>query len=396
VAAGDAHEDCTVSEYQYYEFQAVDRPLTEKEMTTLRGFSSRATITPNRFVNSYSYGSFKGDPSKWIEEYFDAFLYLSNWSTRELFLRLPARALPLRVAKTYCSGESARARSKDGHVLLEIRSGDEEGGGEWIDEDDATRWLPSLVPLREDLAGGDLRTLYLAWLLAAQNGELVDGATEPPCPPGLSSLSAPLEAFVEFVRLDRDLVEAAAAGSPAVEPADDAALGEWVASLPEAEKTSLLVRLVAGGEPHLRTELLRRFRESRPASVSSAAPIPRTVGELLEAAKGKAEERRSREAARAAKAKAREEREAAKARDLRLEALAERQVESWHEVEKLIATKQPRKYDEAVALLQDLREVCVRAGKPGEAASRIARLREENAKKGTLIERFRKAGLLTP
>ncbi|HSN13142.1 MAG TPA: hypothetical protein VLT61_00820, partial [Anaeromyxobacteraceae bacterium] len=155
-----------MSEYQYYEFQAIDRPLTEKEMATLRGFSSRATITSTRFVNSYSYGSFKGDPSKWVEVYFDAFLYLANWGTRELFLRLPARALPLRVAKDYCSGDLVRARSKDGHVIVEIRSGDEEGGGEWIDEDDATHWLPSLIPLRADLAGGDLRVLYLAWLLA--------------------------------------------------------------------------------------------------------------------------------------------------------------------------------------------------------------------------------------
>jgi hypothetical protein len=385
-----------MSEYQYYEFQAIDRPLTAKEMATLRGFSSRATITPTRFVNSYSYGSFKGDPSKWIEEYFDAFLYLSNWGTRELFLRLPARALPVRVAKAYCPGDSARARVRDGHVLVEIRSGDEEGGGEWIDEDDATRWLPSLVPLRADLAGGDLRALYLAWLMAAQNDQLDDGDTEPPCPPGLRSLSAPLDAFVGFMRLDRDLVEAAAAGSPAVEPADAAALEGWVAALPEAEKTSLLARLVGGGEHHLRGELLRRFRESRPAAASVAAPRARSVGELLEAAKGRAEERRSREEARAAKERARKEREAAKARDLHLAALAEHQVESWHEVEKLIATKQPRKYDEAVALLQDLREVCVRSGKPGEAGSRIARLREEHSKKGTLIERFRKAGLLTP
>jgi len=383
-----------MSEYQYYEFQAIDRPLTAKEMATLRGFSSRATITPTRFVNSYSYGSFKGDPSKWIEEYFDAFLYLSNWGTRELFLRLPARALPVRVAKAYCPGDSARARVRDGHVLVEIRSGDEEGGGEWIDEDDATRWLPSLVPLRADLAGGDLRALYLAWLMAAQNDQLDDGDTEPPCPPGLRSLSAPLDAFVEFMRLDRDLVEAAAAGSPAVEPADAAALEGWVAALPEAEKTSLLVRLVGGGEHHLRGELLRRFRESRPAAASVAAPRARSVGELLEAAKGKAEERRSTEAARAAKEKAREEREAAKARDLQLAALAERQVESWHEVEKLIATKQPRKYDEAVDLLRDLRDVCQRDGRPEEARSRIAALRSEHAKKGRFIERLRAAGLL--
>jgi hypothetical protein len=156
------------------------------------------------------------------------------------------------------------------------------------------------------------------------------------------------------------------------------------------------VRLVGGGEHHLRSELLRRFREARPAAASRADPGARTVGELLEAAKARAEERRLREEARAAKERARKEAEAAKARDLRLVALAARQVQSWHEVERLIATKQPRRYDEAVALLQDLREVCVRAGKPGEVASRIAWMCEEHAKKGSFIERLRKAGLLTP
>ena len=81
----------TMSEYQYYEFQAIDRPLTAKEMATLRGYSSRATITPTRFVNDYSCGSFKGNASEWMEKYFDAFLYLANWGTHEFMLRASRR-----------------------------------------------------------------------------------------------------------------------------------------------------------------------------------------------------------------------------------------------------------------------------------------------------------------
>jgi hypothetical protein len=50
-----------VSEYQYYEFQAVDRPLTHEEMTKLRACSSRAQITPSSFTVAYNYGNFKGD-----------------------------------------------------------------------------------------------------------------------------------------------------------------------------------------------------------------------------------------------------------------------------------------------------------------------------------------------
>ncbi len=40
-----------MSEYQYYKFQAIDRPLTEKQMEELRSYSTRATITRTSFVN---------------------------------------------------------------------------------------------------------------------------------------------------------------------------------------------------------------------------------------------------------------------------------------------------------------------------------------------------------
>jgi hypothetical protein len=49
-----------MSEYQYYEFQALDRPLTQREMREPRKHSTRATITDTRFVNHYEWGSFKG------------------------------------------------------------------------------------------------------------------------------------------------------------------------------------------------------------------------------------------------------------------------------------------------------------------------------------------------
>jgi hypothetical protein len=37
-----------VSEYQYYEFLALDRPLTDKQRAELRKLSSRAEITATR------------------------------------------------------------------------------------------------------------------------------------------------------------------------------------------------------------------------------------------------------------------------------------------------------------------------------------------------------------
>jgi hypothetical protein len=53
-----------VSEYQYYEFLAVDRPLSEAQRAQLRALSTRAEITATRFTNEYQWGDFKGDPRK--------------------------------------------------------------------------------------------------------------------------------------------------------------------------------------------------------------------------------------------------------------------------------------------------------------------------------------------
>lgn len=45
-----------MSEYQYYELQAIDRPLTAMEMSDLRSYSTRARITQTSFVNESSWG----------------------------------------------------------------------------------------------------------------------------------------------------------------------------------------------------------------------------------------------------------------------------------------------------------------------------------------------------
>lgn len=381
-----------MSEYQYYEFQTIDRPLTEQEMRKLRAYSTRATITPTRFVNHYEWGNFKGNPAVWMEKYFDAFLYLANWGTHELMFRLPRRVLDLAAAKQYCRGEAATARAKGDFVILEFSSDDEEGGD---GDDDGSGWLSSLIPLRADLAGGDYRMLYLAWLLCVQAGELDDETAEPPVPPGLGALTAPLKAFAEFLRLDHDLLAAAAAGSPALaEALSDADVAQWVAALPESEKTAWLLRLASGQETHVRAELLKTFRASR-----GQGGVPpgksRSVAEIMEATQQQAEARRRREAERAARERLRREQEAEAARERQLASLAKREPDAWRQVDALIATKRPRDYEAAVRLLKDLTDLGQKRGRQAEVRDRLARLRQEHARKPTLLQRLKAAGLLT-
>jgi len=59
----------------------------------------------------------------------------------------------------------------------------------------------------------------------------------------------------------------------------------------------------------------------------------------------------------------------------------------------LIATKQPGRYDEAISLLIDLRDVAIRKGKMEECKARVTRLREQHEKKPSFLKRMGKAGL---
>ncbi|MBI4602058.1 MAG: hypothetical protein HY721_08860 [Planctomycetes bacterium] len=381
-----------MSEYQYYELQALDRPLTESEMRELRAVSTRATITPTRFVNVYHFGDFKGRPRELVERYFDAFLYLANWGTRWLMLRFPRRALGLETARRYCAGKPAEARECGDRVILELLS--ELDGGDW--EESGPGLLSSLVPLRSDIASGDHRALYLAWLLCAQQGDLEEEAPEPPCPPGLGTLTEPLRELADFLRIPDEWIQAAASRSPPLEEAPPrAALEAWVTALPEAEKTALLVRAANEDGDGLRAELLRRFREAHKdtRTEEAALPAPRTVRELREAAEDIARERRRREAELAAEEQARRERVAAEVREKSLAGVAAREPEAWRQVETLIMTKRPAEYDQAVQLLRDLSEVGRRAGRGAEVDDRLRALRDRHAKKHTLLERLDRAGL---
>jgi hypothetical protein len=97
-----------VSEYQFYEFAAVDQPLTGQQQAELRSRSTRATITASSFVNEYHWGNLKGDPLDWVERYFDAHIYSANWGSCRLLLRLPRAIFDARSLLDY-TGRNGRA-----------------------------------------------------------------------------------------------------------------------------------------------------------------------------------------------------------------------------------------------------------------------------------------------
>lgn len=381
-----------MSEYQYYEFTAVDRPLTAREQAELRSLSTRADITGTSFVNTYQWGNFKGDPRKLMEKYFDAHLYLTNWGTREIMLRLPKRVLDPRVVADYCVSDSASARTSGRHIIIHLNREDEDGADEF--DIDGHGVLASIIPVRAGLAAGDLRLLYLAWLRCVQSREVADDQPEPPVPAGLGTLDAALTAVAEFLCIDRDLLAAAAAGSsPAtVDEPTAARLRDWVIGLPARDKDAILVDLITGDGNHLRSQLLRRYREAHLTADSMTAK-PRTAGELLATAAAMRAARERCGAEQRDRDRARRERSAAAARQRHLDTLAVDQPAAWLQVDNLIAAKKPREYDMVVQLLVDLRDLGERDGDTTAFQHRLAELRAVHARKPSLLERLNLAAL---
>ncbi len=410
-----------MSEYQYFEFQAIDRPLSNQEMRELRSYSTRAQITPTSFINEYHWGNFKGDEDDWVERYFDAFLYFANWGTHILKLRVPATVLSATAAQRYSSTQSFSIRTTKDWTILSFVSNEkdldwpeeeeeeeeedkpwEDDGDEWEedddlhDESDGKGVLSSLISIRSEIAHGDHRALYLGWLLAAQMGEIEPDAKEPPVPPGLTNLSAAQQALVSFLRIDRNLLEVAAENS-ALMPnnvlPDEAQCLAWLANVAMAEKDVWLARLMRENALSVSTEIQRRFQRGHSrGNTVEVAPISRTAKNLIDRAATREEERAriAKDEAAARKAQALEEK--ARERVKYLDTLAGRENEIWTDLEKLVTSKHPSNYDSAVMILVNLRELAGRTGDT-DFIRRLEAFRTAHRRKASLLERIREANL---
>ena len=317
-----------MSEYQYYEFKAVDRRLSETDREALRDLSTRARITATSFTNSYEWGDFKGDPTELMERWFDLHLYFASWGSRRLMIRLPARLIDRRLIDTFLGEiECAGLHATGDNLILDIVRNEVEAD-DWAD--DGSGWLVSLAPLRADVLAGDLRLFYLLWLTKVEADVLQADAPEPM--PGIGPLTSALEAFAEFFVIDYDLLQAAAERSPATVASAQAATEarQIISAMGDCEKTEMLTRLF-DGDPHVAAELRANVRNHMTTAVPPAAC--RTVGELRARAQaiGLAREEAAAEE-RAAEQKRRAE-EAEKARRVRIAAIKQKGEGVWHERE---------------------------------------------------------------
>jgi len=300
-----------MSEYQYYEFQAIDRHLTQEERAAIGELSSRVKPTATSASFTYSYGNFRGDPKQVLARYFDIMYYIANWGTQQLMFRFPTSLINREAIELYCIDNYISLSFAGDWAILDWEFSQEEGFNDWIEGEGI---LSELIGLRQEILQQDYRGLYLAWLKAIDLSEgyidIDKTQLEPPLPPGLNQLSESQKAFTEIFELDEHLLNVACASSGKLTTISEQTWQQAITQLSASERQDFLLRL-AKGEPNLSAK--------------------------------KAEKRRQQEA----EAKRIEE----------LQTLAKREAQVWQQVESLIQKAQSKSYYEAVKLLVKLRDL---------------------------------------
>lgn len=372
-----------MSEYQYYEFLAIDKPLTARQIDEVGKYSSRAEITPTSFINEYHYGNFRGSPDEFLKKWYDAMVYTANWGTHRFMFRVPKSAVDMDSARHCCAGEGATVTLAGEHAIFDLESHEEEA--DWDDAEGSGR-MASLIGVRSEFLRGDQRLLYLIWLSAVGVGEVDDGDPEPLLPPGLAKLSASLKSLADFLRIDEDLITAAAEGRN-VSPVSDDGLENFIAAIPIDEKNQLLSQFIRGESPLLGAELIRRFRSEK-ARLLPTPDSTRTAGQLRESAKQIRTAREEAATRRTETKRKQKEAAAAEQRIAHLAAVARRGEDAWNEIETLVACKNEKSYDSAAELVRDLRDVAVQAKSLESFKRRVVTLRDRHARKGNFIAKL--------
>jgi hypothetical protein len=275
-----------MSEYQYHDWQTVDRVLTPEGQAEVDSLSSHIEVSSSRAVVTYHWSDFRHEPKQVLLDYFDAYFYMVNWGTLRLMFRFPRGLIDEEVITPYLLEEFVSFETVGDCQVLDLEFNPEYGEG-WME---AESGLSGFIRLREDLIEGDYRLLYPAWLKAMTiSDEGVDDYGyeipypdhEPSVPAGLKKLSPGLKHFIDIFELDPFLVQAAAEVSETLTKSPSLNYRQLVARLPAEESEGFLADL-AEGKPGVASALRKRLLAYLPEQKSPPRQNRRTLQQLLE------------------------------------------------------------------------------------------------------------------
>jgi hypothetical protein len=374
-----------MSEYQYYEFAAIDGAISDEGMRYAQRCSSRASVSRVRWQNTYTFGDFHGSVDTLLK-YYDAHFYIANWGTVRLGLAFPKGVIAPEVVESYLRGgeryEDTLTVKEIGNRSIIYWERNEEGGWGWTEGEGL---IDELIGVREELMRGDYRALFLGWLADFDPDEWrapEDGAVViPPIPAGLDHLSPALAALIKHFPVDPDAL-AVAAGLSQASTRDRIPIAAVLEKLSESEMRALLARVAEGGGSGVMTDL------NRLTYPRVQIPVGQTMRCTDFAAKTfETREVRQKKEAEAAAAKRQRESEL---RKQHLASTMQRAGTIWSGLDPLMDQKIASAYDQATAQLQELRDAYAQAGDIGGFQQKLNGFRLRYSNRPAMLRRIEK------
>ena len=372
-----------MSEYQYYEFVALDGPISDEGLRYAEGCSSRADVSRFRWRNVYNFGDFHGNVDTLLK-YYDAHFYIANWGTVRFGLAFPDSCLDQETILPYVRGneryEETLSVKHTGDRCIVWWEGNEEEGWGWAEGEGI---IDRLIGIREELMRGDYRALFLGWLGDFRPDEWRDpkdsGVLVPPVPPGLDCLTPALQALSEQFPVDPDALAVAAGQSQGAMP-DRIPIALALDILPVPEMKTLLERVAEGDGSRVMSELNRL----------TSPPVETSVGGTLTCVDfaAKAIEVRQARRKKEARAAAAKQKRAAAARKRHLESVLQRADTIWTGLDPLMDQKIASAYDDAAAQLKELRDAYKQGDNDAEFQSRLALFRDHYSRRPAMMRRI--------
>lgn len=374
-----------MSEYQYYEFAAIDGPISDEGLRYARGCSTRANVSRVRWQNTYHFGSFHGSVDTLLN-YYDAHFYIANWAAVRLALSFPKGVITPEVIRPYLRGgdryeDTLTFKELGNRCILSWER--HEDGGWW--EKAGEGLIDQLIGIREELLRGDYRALFLGWLAdfdPAEWRDPKDGAVViPPVPSGLGQLSPSLATLIEHFPVDPDAL-AVAAGLSQASISERITIAAVLERLSVSEMRALLARVAEGSGAGVMNEL-NRLRYPR---------LPNPAGQFMrctEFAAKSLEIRKARENQEAKAAAAKQQHEA-ELRRQHLASIMQRADSIWSGLDPFMAQKVTSAYDQAATQLQELRDAYAQSGNLGTFQERLAGFRRTYSNRPAMMRRIEK------
>ena len=371
-----------MSEYQYYEFVAVDGPISDAGLRYAEGCSTRADVSRFRWKNSYNFGSFHGNVDELLKHY-DAHFYIANWGTVVLALAFPdgcvnQKAIRPYLMETVCgySETTLTAKNTNGRLVLYWEKSEEEYWDGWID---GAGLLDRLLGVREEIMCGDYRALFLGWLADFDLGK--EGVL-PPIPPGMGRLTPALRELAEQLCIDSDMLEVSASLSGEKDPEKTLPLGDLLDRMSTEEMKALLVRVGNGEGMRVAAEMAQMVR-------SSASPPGGEAVACADFADQIRKHRRSREETEKKEANERR-RQAEEKHRLHLEKLIQQADQIWNGLDQLMEQKIASAYDKVAGQLTELRDAYALDGQSVGFVKRLADFQNRYSRRPAMMRRIEK------